>query len=195
MPKLKLLILDAGVVIKLHELELWSSIVERCDVHLSSIVARCESKYHEVKGDDWGRDIDLSADINNRSITIFDFPQDAVYEFKSQFDPSYFADLDAGETESLAFLVHQNDDYRISSGDAIVYKVLGNLNLGDQGISLEEILGTCGLIIGGWADDARSRELTDRGQRHTTSGMPKALELAEGFVPRSDTNGGMNVAA
>lgn len=69
MPKLKLLILDAGVVIKLHELELWSSIV------------------------------------------------------------------DAGEAESLAFLVHQNDDYRISSGDAIVYKVLGNLNLGDQGIS------------------------------------------------------------
>ena len=129
MPKLKLLILDAGVVIKLHELELWSSIV------------------------------------------------------------------DAGEAESLAFLVHQNDDYRISSGDAIVYKVLGNLNLGDQGISLEEILGTCGLIIGGWANDSRSRELTDRGQRHTTSGMPKALELAEGFVPRSDTNGGMNVAA
>ncbi len=45
----------------------------------------------------------------------------------------------------MAFLVHQNDDYRISSGDAIVHKVLGNLNLGDQGISLEEILGTCGL--------------------------------------------------
>lgn len=52
MPKLKLLILDAGVVIKLHEIELWQSIIEKCDVYLSSIVARRESRYHEVAGDD-----------------------------------------------------------------------------------------------------------------------------------------------
>jgi hypothetical protein len=145
MPKLKLLILDAGVVIKLHEMELWSSITDRCDVHLSSIVARRESKFHEVEDDAWGRDIDLTADIENETITIFEFPPHEVDAFKSQFDPSYFADLDDGEAESLAFLVNQKADYLISSGDAIVYKVLGNLNLGDQGISLEEILETCGL--------------------------------------------------
>lgn len=30
MPKLQLLILDAGVVIKLHELGLWNKVIERC---------------------------------------------------------------------------------------------------------------------------------------------------------------------
>jgi len=145
MPKLKLLILDAGVVIKLHELELWSTIVDRCDVHLSGIVARRESKYHEVQDDDWGREIDLSDDIASQVITIFDVAQADVESFKSQFGTSYFADLDDGEAESLAFLVNQKDGYLISSGDAIVYKVLGNLNLGDQGISLEEILAACGV--------------------------------------------------
>lgn len=145
MPKLKLLILDAGVVIKLHELELWSAIVDRCDVHLSEIVARRECRFHETQEDDWGRDIDLSHDIANRSITIFDVDQADVESFKTQFDPNYFADLDDGEAESLAFLVNHENDYRISTGDAIVYKVLGNLNRSDQGISLEEILATCGL--------------------------------------------------
>ncbi|KLU06423.1 hypothetical protein RISK_001634 [Rhodopirellula islandica] len=142
---MKLLILDAGVVIKLHELGLWSAIVDRCDVHLSEIVARRECKYHEAQEDDWGRDIDLSHDIANETIKIFDVDQVDVESFKSLFDPNYFADLDAGEAESLAFLVNQKGSYRISSGDAIVYKVLGNLNRSDQGISLEEILAACGL--------------------------------------------------
>lgn len=71
MPKLKLLILDAGVVIKLHEWNLWEQVIAKCDVYLSSIVAGCESKYHQVDGDDWGKDIDLSQSIKDGKITIF----------------------------------------------------------------------------------------------------------------------------
>ena len=145
MPKLKLLILDAGVVIKLHEMDLWSAVIERCDVHLSSIVATRESKYHAVKEDDWGRDLDLSAEIEARRITVFECSEHEVSKFRSQFDSSYFAKLDDGEAEALAFLTNQTDEYLISSGDAIVYKVLGNINLGESGISLEEILQKCGL--------------------------------------------------
>jgi len=52
----------------------------------------------------------------------------------------YLGDLDDGESESLACLVKQSPEFQISSGDAIVYRVLGNLNRGEQGISLEEIL-------------------------------------------------------
>jgi len=36
--------------------------------------------------------------------------------------------------------VKQSPDFLISSGDAIVYRVLGNMNRGEQTISLEEIL-------------------------------------------------------
>ncbi|MEY3226584.1 MAG: hypothetical protein RLZZ536_1203 [Planctomycetota bacterium] len=53
--------------------------------------------------------------------------------------------LDDGEAESLAYMVRQSTDFLISSGDAIVYRVLGNLNRGEQGISLEEILQKPGL--------------------------------------------------
>lgn len=176
MPKLKLLILDAGVVIKLHEMELWSTIVDRCDIHLSMIVACQESKFHEVKEDDWGRDIDLSVDIESNAITIFDVVQEDVEAFKSQFDSNYFAELDAGEAESLAYLVNQNDDYFISSGDAIVYKVLGNLNLGEQGISLEEILGKCGLsrkIEGFQYSKAFREQLTAKGATDMVQGRGK----------------------
>lgn len=71
MPKLKLLILDAGVVIKLHEWGLWEQVISKCDVHLSSIVAGLESKYHCVDGEDWDQDIDLSKAISDGIITIF----------------------------------------------------------------------------------------------------------------------------
>jgi hypothetical protein len=42
-------------------------------------------------------------------------------------------------------LVNQQQTFYISSEDGIVDKTLDNLNLGDQGISLEEILQKCGL--------------------------------------------------
>jgi len=54
-------------------------------------------------------------------------------------------DLDDGEAESLAYLTKQPVDFLISSGDAIVYRVLGNLGRRDQGLSLEEILQKIGL--------------------------------------------------
>ncbi len=146
MPKLKLLILDAGVVIKLHEWDLWEQVIAKCDVHLSSIVAGCESKYHQVDGDDWDKDIDLSQAIQDGKITIFEVPPADILAFKNRFDASYFCDLDNGEAESLTYLTSQPRlDFKISSGDAIVYKVLGNLNIVEQGISLEEILQQIGL--------------------------------------------------
>jgi hypothetical protein len=40
MPKFKLLILDAGVVIRLHEFGVWNQVLDQCDVHLSRIVYR-----------------------------------------------------------------------------------------------------------------------------------------------------------
>jgi hypothetical protein len=145
-PKLKLLILDAGVVIKLHEWELWEQVIAKCDVHLSSIVAGRESKYHQVDGDDWDQDIDLGQAIQDGKITIFEVPPADILAFKNRFDVNYFCDLDDGEAESLAYLTsHAALDFRISSGDAIVYKALGNLNIVEQGISLGEILQQIGL--------------------------------------------------
>lgn len=47
MSRLKLLILDACVVIQLHEFGRWQQVVEQCDIHLSEIVARREVKFDD----------------------------------------------------------------------------------------------------------------------------------------------------
>jgi hypothetical protein len=144
-PKLKLLILDAGVVIKLHEWNLWEQVIAKCDVHLSSIVAGFESKYYRVDGDDC-KDIDVSRAIQDGKITVFEVTPADILAFKNRFDASYYCALDDGEAESLAYLTSRPKlDWKISSGDAIVYKVLGNLNIVEQGIALEEILQQIGL--------------------------------------------------
>ena len=71
MPKLKLLILDAGVVIRLHELGIWEQVREQCDVHLSRIVATKEVLFQPGDEGEYGEDIDLSPDINNGNVQVF----------------------------------------------------------------------------------------------------------------------------
>ncbi len=145
MPKLKLLLLDAGVVIYLHEIGLWQQVVANCDLYLSRIVAEKEVLFQKSERDEYNYDIDLSPLIKSGAITIFDVSVSDLKAFRNQFDLLYLGDLDDGESESLAYLVKQSPDFLISSGDAIVYRVLGNLNRGEQGISLEEILQKLGL--------------------------------------------------
>ena len=140
MPKLKLLILDAGVVIRLHELGIWDQVRDQCDIHLSRIVAEREVLFQPGDEGEYGEDIDLSPDIDSGKVRIFDVGVSDLKDFRDQFDPLYFGDLDDGEAESLAYMMKQTGDLLISSGDAIVYKTLGNLGRGDEGISLEEIL-------------------------------------------------------
>lgn len=145
MPKLKLLILDAGVVIYLHELKIWQPLLAQCEVFLSRVVAEKEVLFEPGDAGEYGEDIDLTPDIAAGKVRVFDVNASEIKRFRDRFDPAYFGDMDDGETESLAYLVGQTDEYLISSGDAIVYRVLGNLGRGDQGISLEEILQKIGL--------------------------------------------------
>ena len=145
MPKLKLLILDAGVVIYLHELGLWEQVRDQCDVHLSRIVAEKEVLFEPGDEDGYGQDIDLSPDIKNNKVQVFDVTVTELKEFREQFDPLYLGELDDGEAESLAYMMKQPQDFIISSGDHIVYRVLGNLGQAEQGLSLEEILQKIGL--------------------------------------------------
>lgn len=145
MPKLKLLILDAGVVIRLHDLGIWNQVRDQCDVHLSRIVAEKEVLFQPGDEGEYGDDIDLAPDINSGKVQVFDVTTSDFKAFRDQFDSLYVGDLDDGEAESLTFLTKQADDFLISSGDAIVYRVLGNLGRRDQGVSLEEVLQQIGL--------------------------------------------------
>lgn len=149
MPKLKLLILDAGVVITLHQLGIWRQVVERCDLHVSRVVVEVESLFHRDSSDDqgeYGQCIDIQSDVASGAVSVFDVHIGGVERFRQAFDDSYAAGIHDGEAESLAYLfANPQRDWLISSGDAIVFKVLGNCGCAEQGISVEEILSRLGL--------------------------------------------------
>lgn len=139
--KLRLLLFDANIVIKLHELGLLSRVVETCEVTLASSVVG-ESQFVN-QGDE--RDyIDLQAWVDNKVIKVVTMSLNDVTAFRAQFKPTYFDRLDVGEAESLAFLFKSGEDYRIVSADTIVWKVLGATGRREQGLSLEELLREAG---------------------------------------------------
>lgn len=142
MSKLKLLILDANVVIHLHEFGKWEKFLAVCDVHLPLTVVE-ESNYYEIDGDK--QYIDLTEDVEQARVIVFEVPNARITAFQKQFDPLYLGELDPGELEALAYLIDSTEEYLISSSDIIVYRVLGRLNRGEQGISLEELLKRVGL--------------------------------------------------
>jgi hypothetical protein len=143
MKKFRLLLLDANVVIELFRQGIWERLIEACNVHLAHTVTT-EAHFYE---DDLGarHDFDLGQWSRAGKITVFDVMPSELTTFRAQFDPTYFEKLDPGETESLAYLVNSKDTCLVCSADAIVYRVLGNLNRGEQGIAVEEILQKTGL--------------------------------------------------
>ncbi len=144
MKKFRLLLLDANVVIELFRQGIWDRLIEACDVHLARTVVSTEAHFYE---DNQGVriDFDLGQYCKAGKISVFDVAPSELTTFRAQFDPTYFEKLDPGETESLAYLVNSKDTFLICSADKIVYRVLGNLNRGEQGTSLEEILQKTGL--------------------------------------------------
>ena len=101
----------------------------------------------------------MQADIDGRNVTVFETDSAEIGQFRLRFDPSYLEKLDPGETEALVKLESLPRDSRLCSADAIVFKVLAALGRDEQGVSLEEILGTLGLSRSlGWAFGRKFRE-------------------------------------
>ena len=146
MKKSELVLLDANIIIELFRLGLWDKIIDRFHISLSRTVAETEVKYFEDSESN-RHYIDLNKFIEESLISVFDVPASKVLKFKSEFDPTYVDRLDPGETESLIYLLENEADCVICSADSIVFKILGNLNKEDSGISLDEIFQMAGFTV------------------------------------------------
>jgi len=133
------LILDANVIIHLFKIDLWEKVIESYDVLVAGTV-RQETKFYE----DLQKKLhtcDLEPYSEKNLIAIFELEPSDLKIFRNKFDPSYLERLDAGEAESLAYLlIKENKDIYICSSDAIVFRILGALRISEKGISLEEVL-------------------------------------------------------
>lgn len=144
MPKLRLLLIDAVIVIHLHRFGLWKTIVETCDVHLSRGIVNESRFYYDQEG--VSHPIDLQPDEDSGRIVVHEVLLTETKALRDKFGQDILQKLDAGEAELLAVLANRPlDEYQICSADRIVYRVLGALRMTDQGISLEEVLKAMGM--------------------------------------------------
>lgn len=135
--KSRLVLLDANIVIQLFTLKLWDAIVAHYDVVLAETVVDEADFYFD---DDNAIKIDITTDIDAGRVSIESLSASDVARFCRRFGPMFQEKLDPGEAESLALLDASDQPVQICSADAIVYRVLGSLNRGEQGVSLEELL-------------------------------------------------------
>jgi len=174
MPKPKLLLLDANIIILAHELGVWDQLVEKCSITITETVYEEALFWDDADGE--RHDITLGPGIENGKIECVDVARSVLDTFLSQFGPVYLDKLDPGEADSLALLTSSSDRWTICSADAIVFRVLGCLSLGEQGLSFEELLCQIGLSVNldedchHFTKDFRLK-FTQRGQQEGIMGM------------------------
>jgi hypothetical protein len=141
MNRLKCLLLDANVVLELFSMGLWDVVAQRWDLHVAETVLN-EAKFFF---DQNGQSHSINWELYRTQIGVFQLSVGDIAAFRALFDRSYLDRLDPGETESLAYLFSpEGESFVICSADAIVFRVLGNKQCTERGISLESILDKLG---------------------------------------------------
>ncbi len=137
--KLRLLLRNANVVLELHRRGLWGRVIEPCEFLIARTVI-AESMFHvdDVTGEK--EYIDLTPDAAAGRFKTVDVDLTGIAAFRARFSRLFLEKMDAGEQEALAYMVEVNSECLISSADAVVWRTLGLLALGEQGVSLEELL-------------------------------------------------------
>jgi len=140
MKKFQFLLLDAGPIIKLFELNLWDVFVEKCDITIGKTIMQ-EAKYFSGEFED----AKINLELYEQKIKIIDPTSYEVKNFLDKFIHKYQSDIHTGEKEILTFLDNSSEQWRLCSADGAVFRVLGLLGKSKQGISLEEVLDQLGL--------------------------------------------------
>jgi len=141
---LRIVLLDADVIIDLHRLDLWEHIVKRNEIIIPSSVLRREVYYFK---DEFGfkHSIDLLQEVG-RTINEVSVSIDELYDFKQKFERFIQKELDPGETEALKILSEKNDCYFCTCDKAAI-KAIAILGKREQGISFESLVTSSGFTI------------------------------------------------
>ena len=142
MKRFQFLLLDAGPIIKLFQLGIWDKFVESYDVTVSSTVA-AEAKWASQEYED----IKIDLDTYKEHVKIIEPETSIASTFYTKLPNAYKDDVEVqdGEVQTLAFLCGSPADWILCSADGAVFRILGLLGKGEQGISLEEALKQIGL--------------------------------------------------
>lgn len=141
---MKLLILDADVVIELHRIGIWDKFILKNKVYLAYTVIKREAQFYIKKGE--RKYFDLKKDIRENKIFKFCCSAEDIKIIQDKLDPISGPDIHEGELEAIAFLMmHEIEDKKFCICDKAVFRALIALGIEEVAISLEEVLKQCGL--------------------------------------------------
>jgi len=156
MKKFQFLLLDAGPIIKLFELDIWDEFIKRCDVTIARTVAEQSVFYGSDDAKEF-IDFGLKSYEEKDLIKIIDVQTSVVGDFIKSLGQRYIPHR--GENETLAFLVNSEESWKVCAADHAVFTILGFLGKAEQGISLEELLSEIGFGRAlGWQFSKRFRD-------------------------------------
>lgn len=136
---LKLLLLDADIIIDLLGFDLFDSLLNANEVYVCSTVVD-EIKTYKDQG--------IMTNINFRQryidtekVTELSASISEEEEMLKQLPDLFRESIDLGEIESLSILINRSDlNFKFCSCDAKAIRALSHLRVSEKGISLEEVL-------------------------------------------------------
>lgn len=145
MTRQRCVVLDAMVVIRLHELGVWGDFIDKYDVTLPETVVH-EAAYHSVDEVTGNRSsIDLTADVDGGRVTVRSAAPNELADVCVKL-PSWLV-IDPGETEAIALLSAENDleDCIFCTADQAAVKAAVMIGIGERCESLEVLLSRVGM--------------------------------------------------
>ena len=144
MEQSRLLLLDAGPIIKLFELGLWEQFLQQHNVTIARTVV--DEVIYTGQGDSITYiDFPFEQAAAQGRLRIIDVAPSTITSFLQDSRMKRYA-IDPGEAETLVFFLKDNSRrFAVCSADGSVFRLLGLLGKAEGGISLEELLGKAGL--------------------------------------------------
>jgi hypothetical protein len=147
------LLLDANVIIKLHELKIWDKFYSVNKIHVASSIVRDRRGINEPgeahcafleKGE--RIDYDLRSDVaEGKIIEVYCDPSE-IKRVQDKLDSLNGPNIQMGELESITYLVkEEKTDIKFCTADEAAIKALVLLGIKHKAISLEKALEQCGL--------------------------------------------------
>jgi hypothetical protein len=141
---LRLWLLDADVIIKLLELEVFDQLAGKRQLHVASTVAD-EVKYYRQKGQkipvNFRQTYIIAGIVSEVAATL-----EEIQDVMRRLPPLKQQALDAGEIESLATLL-KHRELTFCTFDAAAIRALPFLDVASQAISAERLLKLSGLTL------------------------------------------------
>jgi hypothetical protein len=127
-------LVDAVIVIKAHELEVWPDICANYEIVVPGI-AKGEAHLYFRSDHCQGFSIELS------QIKEWEASSEEMKNIYSNFDRAFKGSIHDGEVECLAFLkAHLEEDIRFCTADGPAITALAMLGMTERGVSFEEAL-------------------------------------------------------